>query len=243
MPSQMPATRWGLWATIGFSIIIVAVYFLSAILVAAVMTFIEMSHNPNLNPVEYGAVLAASGFYLSLIWVVSALMCTGFIILFSELRAGITVKQYLGLTSARPMDFIGWTGITLILIGALTVLSFTIEVQENFMVEIYSSAENKILFMVGIVLAAPIFEELLFRGFLFEGIRDSKLGAVGAVLATSLLWASIHTQYEILGISYIIIFGIILGIAKIKTRSIYLVIFMHALNNFISVAEVAYFLN
>ena len=243
MSSQMPGRRWGLWATFGFSIIIVAVYFLSAIMVAAVMTMMEIRHDPNLNAIEYGTYLETSGLYLSIVWIVSALFCTGFIILFAELRPGITVNQYLGFTTVRPKDYIGWIGVTIILMGVLTIVSFMIEAQENFTLEIYSSTEYKFLFMLGIVLAAPILEELFFRGFLFEGIMESRLGSSGAVLITSLLWASIHTQYEIFGITYLLIFGIILGIAKIKTRSTYVTIFMHSFNNLISVAEVVYLLN
>ena len=43
----------------------------------------------------------------------------------------------------------------------------------------------------------PVFEELFFRGFLLEGFRRTFLGTTGAVVLTSLLWAVIHTQYDL----------------------------------------------
>lgn len=45
---------------------------------------------------------------------------------------------------------------------------------------------------VGLVVTAPLAEELLFRGFLFASLSRSRLGFSGAALLTSALFAAIH---------------------------------------------------
>jgi membrane protease YdiL (CAAX protease family) len=44
----------------------------------------------------------------------------------------------------------------------------------------------------GMVVAAPIAEELLFRGLLYRGLADSRLGAFGAVVLTSIAFGLVH---------------------------------------------------
>jgi len=44
----------------------------------------------------------------------------------------------------------------------------------------------------GMVVAAPIAEELLFRGLIYRGLSDSRLGALGAVVLTSIAFGLVH---------------------------------------------------
>lgn len=65
-----------------------------------------------------------------------------------------------------------------------------------FMADAYASAASPMLLFVAFVIAAPLCEELLFRGFLFGGLRacGTRLWVVVAVV--SFVFASIHTQYD-----------------------------------------------
>jgi len=84
------------------------------------------------------------------------------------------------------------------------------------------------------LIAGPIFEELLFRGFMFKGLTDSFLGWKGAVLLTSLTWSAMHSfTYEINGVIVIFISGILYGVARHRTRSIIIPLQMHIVENFI----------
>jgi Type II CAAX prenyl endopeptidase Rce1-like len=50
---------------------------------------------------------------------------------------------------------------------------------------------------IALVVAGPLNEELLFRGFLYRGWARSPRAVVPAVVAISMLWASIHAPgYE-----------------------------------------------
>jgi membrane protease YdiL (CAAX protease family) len=45
---------------------------------------------------------------------------------------------------------------------------------------------------LSMVVAAPIVEELLFRGLIYRGLAESRLGAVGAIVLTSLAFGLVH---------------------------------------------------
>jgi membrane protease YdiL (CAAX protease family) len=92
-----------------------------------------------------------------------------------------------------------------------------------------------------VVIFAPLFEESFFRGFLFEGFRQSRLGVTGAILLTSIGWALLHSlQYNIYSIIWIFMLGIAMGVVRVRTGSIWSTFIMHALVNIVATAEVAF---
>jgi membrane protease YdiL (CAAX protease family) len=98
------------------------------------------------------------------------------------------------------------------------------------------------LLWLSIIVAAPVFEEFFFRGFLIEGLRRGKLGDAGAIVLTSLFWASIHIQYGLYEIGTIFIFGLALGLARIGSRSLWVPVAMHMVANLVATLE-AYLLS
>ena len=90
---------------------------------------------------------------------------------------------------------------------------------------------------LAVIVAAPVFEEIFFRGFLFKGLQHSRIGPLGAILVTSLLWATIHLQYDLWDLGIIFALGIFLGFARLKTGSVYATIALHALVNLIATIE------
>jgi membrane protease YdiL (CAAX protease family) len=97
------------------------------------------------------------------------------------------------------------------------------------------------LFCVGLIIAAPVVEELFFRGFLFSGLQRSRLRTGGAIAITAAIWASIHVQYEPLDVIWIAIMGVLFGIARVRTGSIYTSIALHVLLNLIATVQTAYY--
>jgi membrane protease YdiL (CAAX protease family) len=92
---------------------------------------------------------------------------------------------------------------------------------------------------VAIVVGAPIFEEIAFRGFLFKGLAASRLRWFGATIITSLLWAGIHLQYDWYEVSVIFVLGLVLGSARAMTNSTLLTIWLHCLVNILATIQVA----
>ena len=81
----------------------------------------------------------------------------------------------------------------------------------------------------------------MFRGFLFKGLLGSKLGEIGTVLVTAGAWAGIHFQYEAYGKVTVFIFGLLLGYARLRTRSLYTPLYLHSLMNLLATLEAAWF--
>ena len=107
------------------------------------------------------------------------------------------------------------------------------------MIEAYRTSRWVALFWVAVIIFAPGFEETFFRGFLFAGLRQSKIGVAGTIVITALGWALLHLQYDFFEIAIIFIIGIVLGIARYKTNSLWSPLIMHAFFNLAATIEVA----
>jgi membrane protease YdiL (CAAX protease family) len=81
-----------------------------------------------------------------------------------------------------------------------------------------------------VVLGASIAEELLFRGFLFGGLRE-KLPRWVAALIAGAIFGSLHALTGISAVPPLIAFGVILCLLYEKTGSIVPGIILHVLNN------------
>jgi membrane protease YdiL (CAAX protease family) len=91
-------------------------------------------------------------------------------------------------------------------------------------------------FFIGVVvLAAPVFEELIFRGLLWNTFEEST-GPWRALLITSLLFAG----YHVVPIHVVSVFstGVFLGLLRLLSGSIWPSMFAHFINNALSVALV-----
>lgn len=92
-----------------------------------------------------------------------------------------------------------------------------------------------------IAFLAPIIEELIFRGYLFNAWRNTRLGVTGTIMITSALFALLHgAQYELLVLGYLFVFGLILGYAREKTNSVITPIVLHIVNNVIAGVAMVY---
>ena len=99
--------------------------------------------------------------------------------------------------------------------------------------EVYEIIEryNIVLSLIIVSILAPVVEELIFRGFMYDGIA-SIYGAAPAIIFTSLVFAIIH--FNLVQFIYAFIVGIFLGYVKYTYKSLKYTIFMHLLMNFCS---------
>ena len=101
-------------------------------------------------------------------------------------------------------------------------------VVEQASMEMLSNPRLFVLSVPGIVIGAPIFEELLFRGVLFAGIAQTRLGRGGAVMISALLWAALHGGSESLfSVAMLFILGIGLGVLLLRFGTIWVTIACH----------------
>ena len=95
----------------------------------------------------------------------------------------------------------------------------------------FGAAEMTILFIIAAVIAAPLFEELMFRGFLFQSLATTRIGVMGAAFVTTLIWMLLHSQLDPIIALFIFGFGLFLCYARVKTESLLIPIAMHGAFN------------
>jgi len=238
-----PKGPWGFWPTAGLGAVIAFAYVAVQFLVVVVyMIAAAMAHGGKSAP--SADEIGTSGTVMGAALVLSAPVVVALCLLFVRLRHGPTVRDYLGLIWPRARTMVGWIVGLLALVGVSDLLTVALgrPVVPEVMVEFYRNTSFKPLIWMGMILAAPSAEEFFFRGFLFRGWKESRLGGLGTILLTSVLWAVIHLQYDFFGIAMIFCFGLVLGIARLKTGSLQLCVIMHAMMNLIATIEVEMFL-
>ncbi len=146
------------------------------------------------------------------------------------------------------LSILGW--LTLPIIG-LNIININIEYSglNQYLIELTQSpalqeiveaakkatGEELVYMIIASVVIAPICEEILFRGFIYNCLKRA-CGMWPAILASSLLFGAIHTSLlQILPLS---IFAILLCLAYERAQSIWLPIAIHAIFNGISVIAI-----
>ncbi len=244
-PDEMKAKPWGLWATFGFSAIVFALFLAIQLLTVAAFVSAETAQHPKLNPETYAKSLSSNGLCIAVMVIVSGLICTPLTLLFVRLRKNISVRDYIGFREPSKREWVKWLPI----LGAFLFLSDGVSyllhqpIVLPFMAEAFKTASSLPALLLAIIVVAPIFEEIFFRGFLFQGIRYSRLGPIGAVVITSLIWAAMHLQYDMFGIAVVFALGLMFGIARLKTDSIHLLMVMHSLVGLLASVETALYVH
>jgi membrane protease YdiL (CAAX protease family) len=145
----------------------------------------------------------------------------------------------LGLRRPQP-PYVGATiAAYLVYIGCAFVIATLLDPQQEDVTRELGADDGVLGTIVAgllIVVAAPLAEEVFFRGFLFAGIRRSA-GFVVAALVSSLIWGFFHFTGESGSWGVVVqlsVFGVILAWLYERTGSIWPTIAVHALNNAIA---------
>jgi uncharacterized protein len=198
--------------------------------------------HPPAPPAQIMAVIAAvqsDGTYISVATLASAVATAVLLAGIAALRSGAQTGAYLGLAWPDRRAAWRWALIMAALLAATDAMTalFDRPVVPDFMANSYTSARWPGLFFIALVGAAPIGEELLFRGFVLKGLAASRLGAAGAVAITALGWAVLHGQYDSFEIATIFLMGVALGVCRLRTGSTLLTMSLHAGANGVALAE------
>ena len=92
-----------------------------------------------------------------------------------------------------------------------------------------SSPLGFIFFAIIAIILAPFWEELFFRGIVFQKIASAK-GIKAGIIISSLLFAIFHVRYDIIPLS---VLGLVAAILYIKTKQIITPILLHFFYNLI----------
>jgi membrane protease YdiL (CAAX protease family) len=229
---------WGPLATILWGLFIALVLVITqAIVVIAYVTTkgIVLSRQVSVAVAQ----LQYDGLLLSISTFSTAVVCWLAIIVVVKLKRGSRIREYLGLVLPSKRQLLVWFLIILGFVVFSDGLSVLIgkPIVPEFMSKTYASLNSPWILWMALLVAAPLSEELFFRGFLIKGLSASVLRWYGAVIVSSAAWAIVHQQYDLYGMVTIFSLGLILGVARVKTGSIILTMFLHSFCTLIAIAE------
>lgn len=234
-----PHTPWGAWATSGLGLLIFAVFLAVHAVVVVGSGLVTIWGSPGADNAVVTHRLVGDGDILALATIATALVCVTLIhLLISAYRHPLRTT-YLGLTSVPVKSLLVWLAAGLLFAlfcDRLSHLAGRPSVPD-FMIRTYTSANLKPLLWVALIVAAPIFEEIFFRGFLYAGFAASRLGSFGAIALIALIWSVIHLQYDPFEMGIIFLIGLLFGLARLRSGSLYPPLAMHAGINFMAVFQ------
>ncbi len=228
---RSPPRIWKFWGTALWGLFIFAAMFVGQI---AVVAWFVLRRG---GPIDVAAAIYVVGGGVT----ISLSVMMGLPAVLAALWIAIRVSRT-PFTDYLALRWTSWSNL-LIGIGALFVLvmgwdllsrATGREVAPGFMTDVLKSASADgalWLLVLAFCVAAPISEELFARGFLYRGWSQSFLGVPGAILLSSLVWTSLHLQYDWFFFGEVFSIGLLLGYLRYRCQSTWLTIVVHGLNN------------
>ena len=142
-----------------------------------------------------------------------------------DLRRNLTRRSYL-LT----------VGVFLILVAIMTPTSEYFEIEPNPTMLYLLNNGNIVLIFITAVIAAPIIEEVIFRGWIFSEM-EARYGQMVAFHVSSVLFTIIHIQYGAAELIMVLVISYSLALLRMHTRNLLFPIMLHFLNNLAAMAE------
>jgi membrane protease YdiL (CAAX protease family) len=225
---------WGYWATLGWSVL---AFLVGQFVAGAVMFLLRGEDLDWLLQARYDGVFVTMFIVLSNPISIAVLA-------FAARLARADLSDYFALKwpSRRDLGLGIGTLVVLIAVGdALLYLSGR-DLVTPFQLQSYTTAAAAgwlPAMFAAAILVAPAGEEVIFRGFLFRGWVRSERTVWPAVFMISLLWASLHVQYDWTGLLQIFIVGMFLGWMRWRSGSLLLAFLLHAVFNLEGTLETA----
>jgi uncharacterized protein len=235
-----PPRVWGAWASLGWTFLVIFVFELSWLLFGLFYLALVRAGQPDLKPRALLDQLD-SGFFSALASCATTPFLIGLMFLLVRLRKH-PVRGYLALQPVRQEVVRRWIVLFTLLLFAFDgfryVTGHSIVSRSNL--RDFETAGFAPLLWIAAIVCAPLFEEILFRGFLFRGLELSRAGSGGAIVVGSLLWSLLHLGYGWFEVTLIFITGLLLGVARLWTGSVVMAILLHAWGNMIATLELAW---
>jgi len=228
---------WGFWATLGWTALWLAVFLGSGAFFFSMALAVMLATGTVSGVAQAAEELAANGLILGIVAIGQIPIMVGLTVLLAWIR--MPVGEYLGLRWPGYRETaVGLLLLLVLMVGQdLVTWSLGRPIVAEFMLTAYRTAGFLPVLVVALLVAAPVVEEVFFRGFLFKGLAASAVGAGGAILLTSLLWAGIHLQYDLFGKGLIFTVGLFLGVVRWRTGSVTLAIILHGMINAVATTQ------
>ena len=237
--AMLPEERWRAGAAAGLTLAVIVVWQGAQVVVLAACAAVLALRGESLAGMAWMARYL--GLLLSLSTLVAAPVGIALTILFIRLRRGLPVRDALGLRAPSLRQALLWTLALVAFLAAYDLAARALgrPVSPEVMVDSYRTSVWPPLFWVAVAVAAPLFEELLFRGFLLPSLAASRLGAAGAAALSSLLFAALHLQYDLFDMAGVFLLGALFAAARLASGSTLLTIGLHVLTNVLALVQLA----
>ncbi len=231
------STVWGFWGTVLWGIVITILLIVGQLIPIVIYFYLDSQDRTLDAFFIFLQTIDTDAFLLALSVICSAIIVVPLVLGIAKLKRGSTIRDYFAFYLISWRTFFWWF---LVLLVLLVFESYLIELFgadeiPSFMMNIEFQTVGSIwLLIFAVSIAAPLLEEIVFRGFLLKGFSDTFMGTYGAIVVTSLLWATIHLQYEFAYVFVIFIVGLVFGYARVKTNSILTPMMMHFFMNIVA---------
>jgi uncharacterized protein len=224
---------WGFWSTIAWA--------LAALAVAAVAAVGGVAWR---NWARFDLILALQDAASLSLQIIVSNIALILMLAFAARLSGWPIARYLGLVTPRAHDVLHGTIVVALSLGAFEILNLLLgrDSVTAFQTDSYRAAQAAgllPLMWVAFVVAAPVGEEIAFRGFLFRGWAASRLGASGAILLSALTFATLHAQYHWFETLQVFWIGALFGWLRWRSGSTTLTILLHMATNLLATLQTA----
>ncbi|MBZ0270594.1 CPBP family intramembrane metalloprotease [bacterium] len=141
--------------------------------------------------------------------------------------------EYMGVARVSWRAFGFWMGVFIVftIVSEAVVRLAGLETGEWYETA-YKLTQSRGLMFAVVCVGAPVVEELLFRGFLFRGIKKS-FGPVVAIVITTAFFAYAHVgfAYNVTGLVFVTLLGALFGLMRDRTDSVLPGMAAHFVNN------------
>lgn len=235
-----PPKPMSVGATVGMTFAIGAIAVVAQIIFMVLWAVVAMVGGQSMNDTDFlldgnlvfGSVLFSYPFVIGSLFAVI------------HFREGLSLKEYLGWYDWRKLkvpQFLPWFGGLIGIMMVFELMSGHVDTSKAEMMEAFILSADPWVISLALVIGAPLVEELFFRGYMFKSFEGTRLGGVGTVLVTALVWVLIHGfQYGLVELVYLMLIGVLLGVARLKTGAICLPLALHVVNNLIVVVSLLF---
>lgn len=229
--SPRPPRPWKFIGTSLWGLFIFAAMFAGQL---AVVAYFVLSRDTALDMAAIKAMLS-SGVTISLS-VIMGFPAVLLAIYIATRVSRVPLADYLALQAASPKNYLFGAISLIVLVLSWDLLSRAVgrDVAPGFMVDVLKSARADgalWLLVIAFSVVAPMTEEFFARGFLYRGWSESFLRPAGAIGLSSIVWTAMHLQYDWFFFCEIFSIGLLLGYFRLRSRSIWVSVFVHGLNN------------
>jgi membrane protease YdiL (CAAX protease family) len=235
-------SRWNWWRFLGYTAIVGAAYMGSQFAAIFCAGVVEALSHPGTDLQEWGRRVPSNGFVLSLALCACLIVCAP-LVWFLVKRVEDRPWSFLGFRPVPARAVLHGCAAMMVLFAAFDIGGYFLgrPPVAKFVLDVYDTSSSPAFLAFTVILAVPVLEELLFRGYLFGGLRACGMPVAAAVVLVSAVFGATHTQYDAYDVANVVLMGVLFAVARARFDSIVPSIAMHSLANTLSLVGVVWY--